>query len=381
MNTPKPFTVDIPQADLDELNDRLARTRWPDEIPGAGWSYGVNRDYLKELVDYWRTGYDWRKHEARLNAVPQYTTEIDGQRLHFLHARSPEPGALPLIVTHGWVSTVYDFLDIIGPLTDPRSYGGDPRDAFHVVAPSVPGYAFSGPTTETGWGAARIARAFAGLMERLGYDTYGAQGGDFGSILSPELPRVAPGHVVGVHVNALANASVATAPGDLDRLTPAERETAERHAVDWEGKSGYAVQMGTRPQTIAYSLNDSPAGQLAWNLEWLVDWDPTKTGHTPIDRDTILTNVTIYWLTQTAGSAARLYYEAGAEGWGERPEPTGVPTGVANFYGDGAIRGLAALSNTITHWTEYAEGGHFASLQAPDLLVSDIRTFFRTVRG
>jgi pimeloyl-ACP methyl ester carboxylesterase len=370
--------VDIPQDDLDELRTRLARTRWPGQLPGVGWSYGVDQDYLADLVEYWCTGYDWRAHEARLNEIPQFTTEIDGQRVHFLHLRSPEPDATPLLVTHGWPSTVYEFLDILGPLTDPRSHGGDPADAFHVVAPSVPGFAFSGPTGETGWGANRIARAFLELMRRLGYHRFGAQGGDFGSILSPEIGRIAPDRVLGVHVNALANASTPTAPGDLDRLSDADRARAQEQEMWWYEHSGYATQMSTRPQTLAYALNDSPAGQLAWNLEWFVDWDPIRTEQTPVDRDVLLTDVTIFWLTGTAGSAARLYLEAGAEAWGERPAPSPVPTGVANFLGDRAIRGLAELSNRITHWSEFPRGGHFASIQAPDLLVSDIRAFFRS---
>jgi pimeloyl-ACP methyl ester carboxylesterase len=377
MSTFKPFRSNVPQADLDDLRDRLARTRWPDELPGVGWSYGVSKRYLVELVEHWCTGYDWREHEARLNQVPQFTTEFDGQRVHFLHLRSPEPDATPLIITHGWPSTVYDFLDVLGPLTDPRSHGGDPADAFHVVAPSVPGFAFSGPTRQTGWGVGRIARAWAELMRRLGYDRYGAQGGDFGSIVSPELGRIDPEHVLGVHVNALANAATPTAPSELDSLSEADREQARQNQAWWSRHSGYAAQMSTRPQTLAYALNDSPAGQLAWNLEWFVDFDPTATEQTPVDRDAILTNVTIFWLTGTAGSAARLYLEAGPEAWGQRPAPSPVPTGVACFPGDHAIRGLAELSNTITHWTRHPRGGHFASLQAPDLLVADIREFFR----
>ncbi|WP_018656092.1 epoxide hydrolase family protein [Actinomadura flavalba] len=380
MNTPKPFRVDIPQADLDELNARLAATRWPGQVPGAEWDYGVEESYLTELVEYWRSGYDWRAQEARLNEVPQFTTTIDGQNVHFLHARSPEPDALPLVLTHGWPSTVADFLDILGPLTDPRAHGGDPRDAFHVVAPSVPGFAFSGPTAERGWGTDRIARAWAALMDGLGYERYGSQGGDFGSIVGPALGRLAPERVVGVHVNALADAAVPTGPGDEDALDEADRARAEENGYWWQGRSAYAMQHATRPQTLAYALNDSPAGQLAWNLEWFVDFDPTSTGHTPPSRDAVLTDATIFWLTGTAGSAARLYADAGEETWGSRPEPSGVPTGVANFYGDRAIRALAEISNDVTHWSTYDTGGHFASLQAPDLLVSDVRTFFRDLR-
>jgi epoxide hydrolase len=380
MSTPEPFRIDVPQADLDDLGDRLARTRWPDELPGVGWSYGVSKEYLVELAEYWRTGYDWREHEARLNKIPQFTAQIDGQNIHFLHLRSPKPDATPLIITHGWPSTVYDFLDILGPLTDPRAHGGDPADAFHIVAPSLPGFAFSGPTRQTGWGVNRIAHAWAELMQRLGYPRYGAQGGDFGSIVSPELGRIDPEHVIGVHVNALANAATPTSPGELDTLTEDEREQAQENQMWWYGHSGYATQMSTRPQTLAYALNDSPAGQLAWNLEWFVDWDPAQTTRSPIDRDIILTNVTIYWLTATAGSTARLYREAIAEGWGQRPVRSVAPTAVANFLGDRAVRGLAELSNTITRWSQVPAGGHFASLQAPELLVTDIREFFRTVR-
>jgi pimeloyl-ACP methyl ester carboxylesterase len=375
----KAFRIDIPETELDDLRDRLARTRWPDELPGVGWSYGVSRDYLTDLVGYWRDGYDWRRNEARLNEVPQFTTEIDGQNVHFLHVPSPEPDALPLVITHGWPSTVYDFLDILGPLTDPRAHGGNPADAFHVVAPSLPGFGFSGPTRETGWDMSRIACAWAELMSRLGYQRYGAQGGDFGSVVSPELGRVDPEHVVGVHVNALASAATATHPGELDGLSPAEREQARQNQQWWFGVSGYATEMSTRPQTVAYALNDSPAGQLAWNLEWFVDWDPAQSDRTPVDRDAILTDVSTYWLTGTAGSAARLYRE-GAGVWAQRPGPSKVPTGVANFLGDRAVRGLAELSNTVTRWTSCPTGGHFASLQAPGLLVQDIREFFATVR-
>jgi pimeloyl-ACP methyl ester carboxylesterase len=376
----EPFRIDIPQADLDDLAARLTRARWPDELPGVGWSYGVSKGYLATLVKYWRTGYDWREHEARLNEIPQFTTTIDSQNVHFLHLRSPEPDATPLLITHGWPSTVFDFLDILGPLTDPRSHGASPADAFHVVAPSLPGFAFSGPTRETGWGVNRIARAWAELMRRLGYQCYGAQGGDFGSIISPELGRIDPEHVLGVHVNALADAATPADPGELGALSAADREQAKSNQLWWYRHSGYATQMSTRPQTVAYALNDSPAGQLAWNLEWFVDWDPTQTGQARIGRDAILTNVTTFWLTATAGSAARLYREASPEAWGRRPAPSPVPTGVANFPGDRAIRGLAELSNTISHWSVFPRGGHFASLQAPDLLVADIRSFFRHLK-
>jgi pimeloyl-ACP methyl ester carboxylesterase len=374
----QPFRIDVPQSELDDLHDRLERTRWPDELPDVGWSYGVGKAYLAELIDYWRTGYDWRLHEERLNNVPQFTTEIDGQNIHFLHIRSPDSDATPLLVSHGWPSTVYDFLDILGPLTDPKSHGADTAKAFHVVAPSLPGFPFSGPTHDTGWGVTRIAQAWVELMRRLGYERFGVQGGDFGSIVSPEVARVAPDRVVGVHVNALANAATPVSPDELQHLTDAECGQAQRNQQWYRGRAGYSTQMGTRPQTLAYALNDSPAGQLAWNLEWFVDYNPDATDQTPIDRDAILTNVTAFWVTGTAGSAARLYRES-AEAWGIRPQPSPVSTAVANFLGDHAIRGLAELSHTITRWSDFPCGGHFASLQAPDLLVEDIRAFFASV--
>ncbi|MEV6976340.1 epoxide hydrolase family protein [Kitasatospora sp. NPDC093806] len=375
----RPFHLAVPQAELDELRLRIARTRWPDELPGAGWSYGVASPYLRELAAYWADGYDWRAHEAELNELPQFTTTVDGQNVHFLHVRSPEPDATPLLLTHGWPSTVHDFTDVIGPLTDPRAHGGDRADAFHVVAPSLPGFAYSGPTTAPGWGTRRIAEAWAELMRRLGYRRYGAQGGDFGAIVSPELGRVAPDRVIGVHLNAPPNASAPLDPAERELLSAAERAQAEANQAWWYAHSGYATQMGTRPQTVAYALNDSPVGQLAWNLEWFVDHDPTATRQALPSRDAVLTDVTALWVTGTAGSAARLYREIAADGWG-RPAPSGVPTAVAKFLGDRAIRTLAELSNNVTRWTEYDTGGHFASLQAPEPLVADIRAFFRTLR-
>ncbi|WP_232660340.1 epoxide hydrolase family protein [Pseudonocardia sp. TRM90224] len=378
MDTITPFSVDVPESEIDELRQRIAATRWPDQLPGVGWGYGVALDDVRELAEYWRDGYDWRVHERKLNAYPQFTTTIDGQNIHFVHARSPEPDAVPMIITHGWPSTVHDFVDIIGPLTDPRAHGGDPADAFDVVAPSLPGFAYSGPTTATGWGTTRIAAAWAELMSRLGHERYVAQGGDFGSIIAPELGRIVPDRVLGVHVNALATASTAHDPADAEKLTDEERARSEASSAEWMERSGYAMIQSTRPQTLAYGLLDSPAGQLAWNYEWFADYDPAASKTTPIDRDAILTDVSSFWFTRTAGSAARIYRESNA--WGAAPQPSGVPTAVANFAGDGAIRGLAELADNVVRWTEYDHGGHFASLQAPDLLVADIREFVRTLR-
>jgi pimeloyl-ACP methyl ester carboxylesterase len=261
-----PFTIAIPQADLDDLRDRLARTRWPNELPGVGWSRGVPLGYLQGLAEYWRTSYDWRKQEALLNAIPQFTTEIDGQNIHFLHVRSPEPGALPLILTHGWPGSFVEFLKVIGPLSDPRSHGGDPADAFHLVIPAMPGFGFSGPQREAGWNTERVAAAWATLMGRLGYERYGAQGGDTGALVSPMLGRIDPERVVGVHVNAATYGFIpyaAPSEDELAALTDAERARVERLG-HWESEgSGYFKVQTTRPQTLGYGLADSPVGQLA----------------------------------------------------------------------------------------------------------------------
>ncbi len=377
-----PFRIEIPQSELDDLHERLARTRWPDELPGAGWAYGIPLDYVRELAQYWRSGYDWRRHEARLNEFPQFTTTIDGAHVHFLHVRSPEPGALPLIITHGWPGSIAEFLNVIGPLADPRSHGGDPADAFHVVAPSMPGYGFSGPTRERGWNMRRVAAAWAQLMSWLGYGRYGAQGGDWGSGISRELGVIDAAHVVGVHVNML-NAPVPTDPAELAGLTATEQARLEVAARFRAEGRGYGMIQSTRPQTLAYALTDSPVGQLAWIVEKFREWtDSTARPEDAVDRDQMLTNVTIYWLTGTAGSSARLYYETAHSGAQGPPEPALVPTGVAVFPREIAppIRRFAERSNNIVHWSEFDRGGHFAAMEVPDLLVGDVREFFRLVR-
>jgi epoxide hydrolase len=375
-----PFRVEIPQADLDDLRDRLARTRWPDELPDVGWDRGVPLGYLQALAEYWRTGYDWRTHEARLNEFPQFTTTIDGQKLHFLHARSPEPEALPLIITHGWPGSIVEFLEIISPLTDPAAHGGNTADAFHVVAPSIPGFGFSGPTHETGWGTARVAAVWAELMSRLGYERYGAQGGDTGAIVSPQLGRIDSDHLIGIHVNNLLTFPSGQ-PGEMDELSDADQERMKL-MQRWQNElSGYAILQSTRPQTLAYALTDSPVGQLAWIVEKFKDWtDPAaKLPEDAVDRDRLLTDITLYWLTATAGSSAGLYYED-AKSWGQTSEPSAVPTGVAVFPMDITIRPIAEREHNIVHWSEFDRGGHFAAMEAPDLLVDDVRGFFRPLR-
>ncbi|MER7978092.1 epoxide hydrolase [Streptomyces sp. NPDC095817] len=387
----RPFRLDIPQSDLDDLHQRLDRTRWPDELPGVGWAYGVPRDYLRELVQYWRHDYDWRAAEARLNAWPQFTTEIDGARLHFAHIRSPEADATPLIITHGWPGSIVEFTDIVGPLTDPRAHGGDPADAFHLVLPSIPGFGLSGPTRDTGWEFTRVAAAFATLMERLGYRRYGAQGGDWGGAVSRELGRAHPDRLIGVHLNLLPGSSATTEPtaGELAALSPEERERTRaswRRGQDWNREEGgYAAIQATRPQTLAYALTDSPVGQLAWIAEKFRQW--TDSGDRPedaVDRDLLLTDVMLYWLTGTAGSSARIYYErAHADYWGRPPEPSVAPTALAVFPEENFVplRHVAERTDRIVRWTEFDRGGHFAAMEEPDLLVADVRAFFRALRA
>ncbi|WP_167139538.1 epoxide hydrolase family protein [Diaminobutyricimonas sp. TR449] len=374
------FRIDIPQAELDDLHARLGNTRWPDELPDVDWDYGVPISYLKPLAEYWRTSYDWRAYEARLNEFPQFTTTIDEQNIHFVHVRSPEPNALPLIITHGWPGSIVEFMNIIGPLTDPRAHGGQKADAFHVVAPSMPGFGFSGPTSETGWDMAHIAQAWKELMHRLGYERYGAQGGDTGAVISPTLGRIDSEHVVGVHVNGSLGFPVGD-PDELARMTDVERERVAGLERQLQEGAGYAIIQSTRPQTVGIGLTDSPAGQLGWIVEKFKEWTDPAAGlpEDAVDRDQMLTNVSVYWLTRTAASSARLYKEAQAS-WGQPTERSEVPSGVAVFPGDFGIRAVAERENNVVHWSEFEHGGHFAAMEVPDLLIGDVRTFFRDLR-
>jgi pimeloyl-ACP methyl ester carboxylesterase len=376
------FQIHIPQADLDDLADRLARTRWPASLPGAAWERGVPPDYLRGLAEYWQKSFDWRAAEANLNAYPQYTTQIDGQRIHFLHVKSPEPDATPLLLLHGWPGSFVEFLRVIGPLSDPRGHGAAGSPAFDLVIPSLPGFGFSGPVTEPGWGPRRMAGAFAELMRRLGYERYGAQGGDYGAFVAPDLGRVDPGHVIGIHVNA---ATMGFIPfGDVPEedqaaFTPVEKERLQRLQNYLAEGNGYFQVQSTRPQTLSYALTDSPAGQLAWIVEKFKEW--TNSGHAlpedAIPQDEILTNVSVYWFTGTAGSSANVYYEAMHSG--DWPVPSGVPTGAAVFAEDIAIRRYAEQANNIVHWSDFEAGGHFAALETPGLLAQDIRDFFASL--
>jgi pimeloyl-ACP methyl ester carboxylesterase len=324
--------------------------------------------------------YDWRVWEARLNALPQFTTVIDQQRIHFLHVRSAEPDPLALVITHGWPGSIVESLELVGPLTNPVGHGGDAADAFDVIAPSLPGFAFSTPVTAPGWNHHRIARAWVELMRRLDYPRYCAHGGDTGFVVSPELGRIAPAQVIGVHIYGGLEFDAIT-PADYEHLTEAERDRLA--AIEWlhRDATGYAAIQSTRPQTLGYALNDSPVAQLAWIVDKFHDWtDPAKTlPDQAIDRDHLLTNVTLYWLTGTGATSAHQYYEARTTP--ARPlTRSKVPTGIAVFPTDPSIRRAANREHTVVHWTEHTRGGHFAALEAPDLLVNDLRTFYRALR-
>jgi pimeloyl-ACP methyl ester carboxylesterase len=377
----RPFRVDVPDADLVDLRERLARTRWPEAETVSDWSQGVPLAYLQDLCRYWADEFDWRASEANLNQYPQFLTEIDGLDIHFLHVRSPEPDAFPILLTHGWPGSIMEFLDVIGPLTDPVAHGGKAADAFHLVVPSLPGFGFSGKPTSTGWNRERIADAWAVLMDRLGYDSYGSQGGDWGASVSNHLGERHPEHVAGIHINLV---SVGPKPGQTE-FTDEEKEilaaSSERmqHHMMWE--MGYVHQQRTRPQTLGYGLNDSPSGQCAWVLEKFKAWtdcdgDPVRA----FGADRLLDNIAVYWLTATGTSAARLYWEG-------QPAPflgrVDIPMGASIFPKEIGRPSRHWAENTYTdlrYWNELDRGGHFAAFEQPELFVGELRAFFGLLR-
>ncbi|WP_232667905.1 epoxide hydrolase family protein [Pseudonocardia sp. TRM90224] len=368
-----PFRIDVPQADLDDLADRLARTRYTEELTTGG-DYGVRVDPVRELVSRWRDGFDWRAVERRLNEIPQFTTTIDGQNIHFLHVRSPEPDAFPLILTHGWPGSFVEFLDVIGPLTDPRAHGGDPAQAFHVVVPSLPGFAFSGPTTEPGWNRYRTAKAWAQLMAGLGYERYGAHGNDGGSFVAPELGRFDAEHVVGVHVDQIYSFPTGD-PAEFAGMSEAEMAELAQLQEFSADKLAYNELQAMQPQNLAHALADSPAGQLAWSYQLFGD---------AVSPEFVLTNVAIYWFTRTTASSMRFYWEDRHTPEDAKPQgPTTVPLGLAAFAFDfSGIRRFAERDHAnIVSWTEFDRGGHYPAHEVPDLLVGDLRRFFAGLRG
>ena len=376
-----PFKIRVSEEVLTDLKQRLARTRFPDETEGSGWDYGTNLGYLKELVAYWRDKFNWREQERRLNEFEQFKTNIDGLDIHFIHRRSTQPNALPLVLIHGWPGSFFEFTKIITPLADPVSHGGRAEDAFHVVVVSVPGHGFSDKPREPGYGAQRTAAMIAKLMARLGYSHYGAQAGDFGANISRWLALTDPGHIVGLHLNFCT----AGAPPGVDDpnagVPESELQRMQARQAFMASERGYAEIQGTKPQTLGYGLNDSPAGLAAWIVEKFRTWcDCDGDVEKKFTKDEILTNITIYWVTQTITSSARRYYEQRRD-----TAPQGrveVPTACAVFPKEIQLppRRWVEARYKLTRWTEMPRGGHFAALEQPELLLGDIRTFFRDLR-
>ena len=374
----EPFRLSVKAGVLDDLSDRLNRTRWPEAETTEDWSQGVPLSYARELCDYWAHDYDWRRAERQINAWPQFRMDVDGLGIHFIHVRSQHPDALPLIISHGWPGSVLEFLDVLGPLTDPTSHGGDPQDAFHVVCPSLPGYAFSDKPKTTGWGVERIAHAWAELMARLGYQRYGAQGGDWGSHVSTSLSTVDPSHLVGIHL------TMPIVTPDLDtfpEMTTPEKEALDARRRFQEWGTGYSQQQSTRPQTLGYSLVDSPAGLCAWIIEKYQAWSDCG-GHpeNAFTKDQLLDNVMMYWLTATGVSSARLYWES----FNKRDlEIVTSPVGCSIFPKEifrPSRRWCEQRFSALRYWNELDRGGHFAALEQPSLFVEEVRAFFRGVR-
>jgi pimeloyl-ACP methyl ester carboxylesterase len=376
----EPFRVAVDDSVLEDLQDRLARTRFPDQMEDVGWDAGMPVAYLHELVDYWRHSYDWRAHEARLNGFEHFRTRIDGQSIHFIHARSPHPDAVPLVITHGWPGSVVEFLELIPRLTDPTAHGGRPEDAFHVVAPSLPGYGFSEPPRTRGWDVQRIAKAFISLMDRLGYPRYVAQGGDWGAQVTTRIGSLDPAHCAAIHLNM----PIGSRPEDPIELTPEEQDDLASMAAFQSREAAYANEQGTKPQTIGAALNDSPAGLLAWIIEKFRTWSDCAGHPEPyFSRDLLLTNVMLYWVTQTGASSARLYWETNRTGVLKEKLPfIGVPTGVARYPKEVLRwpRSWVEAQYNLTHWAVMPKGGHFAAMEQPELFAGDLRQFFRTVR-
>ena len=387
------FQVDVPQEQLDDLRRRIEATRWPTKELVADRSQGVQLATMQELARYWATDYDWRKAEAKLNALPQFTTEIDGVEIHFIHVKSPHENALPLIMTHGWPGSVIELLETVGPLTDPTAHGGDAEDAFDLVLPSLPGYGFSGEPTELGWDSGRTARAWAELMRRLGYTRYVAQGGDVGALVTDLMGRQAVEGLVGYHLNLL---TAVLAIGDhLPKESEQERVAAEAFATFREDGFGYFLEMATRPQTIGYAMLDSPVALAAWLLDHDTDSyykisrafvEGESVGN--LTRDTIIDNITLYWLTGTAASAARSYWEDGralaaALASGQPPPAVSVPVGFTTFPGEiwaSPRSWVEAVYPGLAYFNEAARGGHFAAWEEPEIFSDEIRDVFRALR-
>ena len=375
------FHVRVDDSTLNDLRLRLAMTRFPDQIEGTGWEYGTPIGYVRELVEYWKDEYDWRAEEARLNELEHFRTRIDDQSIHFIHERSDHADALPLLIIHGWPGSVVEFLDVIPRLTRPEEHGGRAEDAFHVIAPSLPGYGFSEAPRTPGWDVRRIAHAFIELMDRLGYARYGAQGGDWGAQIATRIAALDLDHCAALHLNM----PIAAPPADPVPLTEEEQAGLAAMASFQRSEAAYAQLQGTKPQTLGMALNDSPAGLLSWIVEKFRTWsDCDGNPESVFTRDQLITNVMLYWVTQAITSSARLYWETMHSGvLQEATEFVRVPTGVARYPKEEVLRFPRAWVEqryNVTHWAVMPHGGHFAAMEQPELFVDDLRTFFRTVR-
>jgi len=380
----QPFQLRVPDEDLDDLRDRLRRTRLPAEVAGSGWTYGTSPDYMRELLAYWLHDYDWRTAEAQLNRLPQFQTTVQGLHLHFVHAQGRGPAPFPLLFSHGWPGSFWEVHKIIGPLTDPAAHGGDPGDAFDVVAPSLPGYGFSADPGRPGVTPAVIAAAFRTLMtEVLGYPRFGAQGGDWGALVTTVLGRDHPDVVAGIHLNMMG--AVPQLGPDAVPLTQAEQDFLAASQKWRQAEGGYQRIQGTKPQTLAYGLPDSPVGLAAWIVEKFRPWsDCDGEVESVFTKDELLTNIMIYWVSGCIGSSVRLYYEAGRHGWRQLAGGyVEAPTGFARFAGEITVppREWVERAYNVQRWAEFAHGGHFAALEQPEILVEEIRAFFRPLRG
>lgn len=380
----RPYTVRVDEAVLQDLKRRLDRTRAPQALPGTEWALGVSQDYMNELLAYWRTTYDWRAQERALNRFDHFVTRVDGIDLHFIHQRSKHPNALPLVLTHGWPGTIAEFLEVIGPLTDPTAHGGKAEDAFHVVCPSLPGYGFSGKPAERGWNVARMADAILTVMDRLGYERFGAQGGDWGRSITEQIGR--DPRVVGIHLQ-FPPGSPPQGSDPKDGITPEEFERWQRRRAELADHYAYGAIQGTRPLTLGYGLNDSPAGLAAWIVDKFWAWsDHGGNLDSKFSKDRLLTNIMIYWVTETMPSSVRLYFESShpipTKASARAPRKDRVPVGVALFPKEIHIpaRKWVEKSYNLVHWTEMPRGGHFAAMEEPQLFVEDVRKFFRGLR-